>query len=80
MRFRVHGAALHVHRCPEHPDGCDYFADHALPWMLGNRSAARDQLLSYRASLVARISVLTGMLRSVDALLGRLELLGKTSS
>lgn len=75
MRYRVHGSKLHVHRCLDHPEGCDYFADHALPWMLGNREDAKAQLLAFRSSLVQRISVLMGTLSVVDALLMRLDML-----
>ena len=75
MRFRAHGNELHVHRCPDHPQGCDYFTDHALAWMLGNRDDARQQLKAFRVSLVARITALTTTLRSVDAIIARLDML-----
>lgn len=77
MRFRVHGGALHVHRCPEHPAECDFFLDHALAWMVGNRDAARAQLLVYRRSLIVRISAFTSILGTVDGLIARLDLLGR---
>jgi hypothetical protein len=75
MRYRVHGSKLHVHRCSDHGEVCDYFADHALPWMLGNRHEARAQLLVFRASIVERIAILMGTLGVVDTLLKRLDML-----
>jgi hypothetical protein len=75
VRFRIQGERLHVHRCPQHPEACDYFADHALAWVLGNRTDAKAQLLTYRRSIVARISALTATLACVDSLLARLDLL-----
>jgi len=73
MRFRLHGDALHVHRCSDHPQGCEYFRDHTLAWMLGSREAARDQLLAYRASVMVRIVALSTLLVSIDAMLTRLK-------
>lgn len=75
MRFRLHGQALHVHRCPDHPSGCEFFTDHALTWMLGNREAAKDQLMAFRVSVVARITVLSATLASIEACLARLDLI-----
>jgi hypothetical protein len=76
MRFRVHGGNLHVHQCPEHPRGCDYFLDHTLSWMLGNRNSATAQLLVYRRSVVARIASLSVVLASIDAMLTRIREIG----
>lgn len=72
MRFRLHGDRLHVHRCPEH-GRCDFF-DHAPQWLVGNREAARTQLLAYRASVTARIGTLTLLLAEIDEMLHRLEM------
>jgi hypothetical protein len=72
MRFRLHGGNLHVHGCTQHPKGCDFFLDHTLPWMLGNREDAKDQLLVYRRSIVTRITALTVVLENIDRMLHRL--------
>lgn len=73
MRFRLHGDRLHVHACPEHPHGCEYFSDHTLAWMLGGREQAKDQLLVYRHSVVLRIAALSTLLVSIDSMLTRLR-------
>ena len=73
MRFRLHEDKLHVHRCDEHPQGCEYFSDHALSWMLGNRDSAKAQLVAFRVSVVSRISALTLILASIDQALHRLS-------
>ena len=75
MRFRLYGGNLRVHGCSAHPQGCDFF-DHALEWMIGSREEAKAQLLVYRRSVVARITSLTTILASIDAMLTRLDLLG----
>jgi len=72
MRFRLHGNELHVHGCVQHPTRCDFFLDHTLPWMLGNRESAKDQLLVYRLSVVTRITALTVVLENIDRMLHRL--------
>lgn len=72
MRFRLHGGNLHVHGCAAHPKGCDFF-DHAPEWMIGSRESARAQLLIYRRSVVARITSLSAILASIDAMLIRLN-------
>lgn len=73
MRFRLHGDELHVHSCPQHPHGCEFFTDHALAWMIGNREAARAQLEVYRKSVLAHIAAWTIILNDIDAMLGRLR-------
>lgn len=73
MRFRLHGAALHVHRCLDHPEGCEYFADHAMSWMISNREEAVTQLVAFRISVAARIGALTLILASIDQMLARLR-------
>ena len=75
MRFRLHGDSLHVHGCSEHKV-CDFFLDHTVPWMLGSRESAKDQLLIYRRSVVTRITGLTIILENIDAMLKRLSLVG----
>lgn len=72
MRFRLAGDTLHVHRCDVHPTRCDFF-DHVPAWLVGNRDAARAQLLTYRASVLARIAVLTETLAAIDRMLHRLD-------
>lgn len=72
MRFRLQGDTLHVHGCAQHPTRCDFFLDHTLPWMLGNRESAKDQLLVYRRSVVTRITGLTIVLENIDRMLNRL--------
>ena len=74
MRFRLHNDRLHVHGCPEHARGCDFF-DHAPQWLIGSREAARSQLSVYRISIVTRITALTVILQSIDAMLHRLDTL-----
>lgn len=73
MRFRLHDDRLHVHRCTEHPQGCEYFTDHALSWMIGNREDARVQLMAFRVSVVSRIAALSLILASIDQALHRLS-------
>lgn len=75
MRFRLHDDRLHVHRCAEHPAGCEFFTDHALAWMIGNRSEAQAQLMAFRLSVVSRIAALTVILASIDSALHRLKAL-----
>lgn len=72
MRFRLHGDSLHVHGCSQHKV-CDFFVDHTLPWMLGNRESAKDQLLIYRRSIVTRITALNVVLENIDRMLHRLD-------
>lgn len=72
MRFRLHGGNLHVHGCPEHERGCDFF-DHAPEWLFASRDAARAQLLTYRASVAMRVIALQSVLRQIDAMLLRLD-------
>lgn len=72
MRFRLNGGTLHTHGCAQHPKGCDYFLDHTMAWMVGSREDARAQLVTYRRSIVARITSLTIILGSIDLMLARL--------
>lgn len=76
MRFRLSGAALHVHGCTEHSYVCDFF-DHAPLWLVGNRDSARTQLSSYRQSVATRIQLLSATLAVIDAVLLRLEAIHK---
>jgi hypothetical protein len=73
MRFRLHADQLHVHACAQHPQGCEYFRDHTLAWMIGSREEARDQLMAYRHSIVVRIAALSTLLVSIDSMLTRLK-------
>lgn len=75
MKFRLHAESLHVHRCPDHPRGCEYFTDHTLAWMIGNRDEARRQLVLFRVSVVSRITALSLVLTSIDRAIARLDLL-----
>lgn len=77
MKFRLYANDLHVHRCADHPQGCEYFRDHTLAWMLGTREQARDQLMAYRASVIVRIAALSTLLVSIDSMLTRLKDLAK---
>lgn len=75
VRFRVQGTTLFVHGCDQHGERCDFFGDHALAWMLGNKQDAKAQLLGYRESVIARLSALSATLTIIDSLLARLDLL-----
>lgn len=71
MRFRLHDQNLHVHGCEVHDHICDFF-DHAPSWLVGNRVAARSQLLAYRLSVTTRLEALSNVLVAIDWMLARL--------